>query len=234
MDGEVNYLFNARLSEKELLDLRNGEVVCNSIKKLKFSRINAIPETQAMLDMVNTVNPNHLAEIIKILPYEGYENLTEIVSQMLKNEESYTKVPFSIDDDGEVRYLYTVAKIESIRTIDEKEEIIERFKMPPLDEFTGKIDSEKLGAYFLYKMENTSKIKYKGFITAVGKKKMIAVISIFRYGDNWIIYALGGVDLIWLPFIGNTVDRAFYNRIKKFCLFTFEKLEEAGSRDEEN
>ena len=82
-------------------------------------------------------------------------------------------------------------------------------------------------------MQNINKIRYKIF-SAVGKKKMIAVISIFRYGDNWIIYALGGVDIIRLPFIDNAIDRAFYNRIKTFCLFTFERLEEFGSVDEGN
>ena len=41
MDGEINYLFNERLTGSEILALRNGEVVCNSIGKLKYSRINA-------------------------------------------------------------------------------------------------------------------------------------------------------------------------------------------------
>ncbi|MBQ8014081.1 MAG: hypothetical protein IJ257_06785 [Treponema sp.] len=233
MDGEINYLFNERLSEREILNLRNGEVVCNSIRKIKFARINQIPETEQLISSVEEVNPNHLAEIIKILPYSKYENITETVATMLKDEESYTKVPFSRNDDGSIRYLYSFARIENIENDNENEIITEKFCMPPLDYFTGKISSERFGNYFFYKMQNINKIRYKIF-SAVGKKKMIAVISIFRYGDNWIIYALGGVDIIRLPFIDNAIDRAFYNRIKTFCLFTFERLEEFGSVDEGN
>ena len=238
MDGEIDYLFNERLSGGEVLALRKGEVVCNSIGKLKYARINEIPETEQLISAVREVNPNHLAEIIKILPYKKYENLTEIVSKMLKDEESYTKVPFAMNEDGSTRYLYSLAQIQDIQQEEEKEVITEKFIMPPLDYFIGRIESEKIGSYFFYKMKNTNRIKYKIF-SAVGKRKMIAVISIFRYGENWIIYALGGVDIIRLPFIDKAVDRAFYNRIKAFCLFTFanleaRKFEAQPSGDEEN
>lgn len=232
MDGEINYLFNDRLSDVEILELRSGEVVTKSIKKLKYARINEIPETEQLIQAVREVNPNHLAEIIKILPYQGYENLTEIISDMLKNEESYTKVPFSYNDDGSIRYLYSLAEIQTIEQEEDREFITEKFIMPPLDYFIGRIESCKFGNYFFYHMQNTNKIRYKIF-SAVGKRKLIAVISLFRYGDNWIIYALGGVDMIRLPFIDSAVDRAFYNRIKTFCLFTFEKLEESRSKGEE-
>jgi hypothetical protein len=234
MDGEIDYLFNERLTSAEILALRRGEVVCNSIGKLKYSRINDIPEAKQLTYAVKKVNPNHLAEIIKILPYNKYENLTEIVSKMLKDEESYTKVPFYVDDDDEIVYLYADAKIQSIEKIDKKEIIIEKFLMKPLDYFIGRIEATKFGNYYFYQMKNTDRVRYKSFISAVGKGKMIAVITIFRYGDNWIIYALGGVDLIKLPFIDKRIDRAFFRRIKAFCLFTFEKLEESVSEDEEN
>ena len=237
MDGEIDYLFNDRLNGREILALRNGEVVCNSIGKLKYARINEIPETEQLISAVKEVGPNHLAEIIKILPYKKYENLTETVSKMLKDEDSYTKVPFALNDDGSTRYLYTLAEIQDIEQQGEKEVITEKFIMPPLDCFTGRIESEKVGTYFFYQMKNTNRIKYKIF-SAVGKKNMIAVISIFRYGDNWIIYALGGVDIFKIPFIDKAVDRAFYNRIKAFCLFTFanleaQKFEPQLSKDEE-
>lgn len=234
MDGEADYLFNERLTGRELLALRNGEVVCNSIGKIKYARINDIPEASQLISAVRQVNPNHLAEIIKILPYNKYENLTETVSAMLKSEESYTSVPFYIDEDGDVRYLYADARIESVEEADGKEIITERFLMKPLDYYTARIEAEQLGSYYFYHMKNTSRVRYKSFFSAVGKEKMIAVISIFRYGDNWIIYALGGVDIIKLPFIDKTVDRAFYSRIKAFCLFTFEKLAALGSADEES
>lgn len=234
MDGELDYLFNDRLTGREILSLRNGEVVCNSIGKVKYSRVNDIPETGQLLSAVKKVNPNHLAEIIKIIPYEKYENLIEIVSKMLKSEESYTKVPFYMTDEGNVRYLYADAKIEGIEEKDGKQIIVERFLMRPLDYYTARIEAEQRGTYYFYQMKNTTKVRYKSFFSAIGKENMIAVISIFRYGDNWIIYALGGVDIIKLPFIDKAVDRAFYSRIKAFCLFTFETLEESAKTDEES
>ena len=235
MDGEIDYLFNDRLTGREILSLRNGGIICNSIGSLKYARIRRIAESEPLLQAVQAVNPNHLAEIIKILPYDGYENLTEIVSLMLKTEESYTSVPFYVDGSSVV-YLYADAKIQKI-TKDEAtgtEVIVERFLMKPLEYYTGYIEAEKRGSYYFYKMKNTERVRYKSFISAVGKEKMIAVISIFRYGDNWIIYALGGVDIIKLPFIDKKIDRAFYNRIKAFCVFTFQRLEELESADAES
>ena len=234
MDGEINYLFNERLTGSEIHFLRNGGIVCNSIGKIKYSRINRIPETEKLIDAVKKVDPNHLAEIIKILPYKGYENLTEIVSDMLKNEGSYTSVPLNVDD-GEIVYLYADAKIQNITTEPSGREIIvEKFLMKPLDYYTAKIEAQQIGSYYFYQMKNTNTVRYKTFISAVGREKMIAVISIFRYGDNWIIYALGGVDIIRIPFLDKKIDSIFYNRIKAFCVFTFERLEEFQSKDEEN
>ncbi|WP_407426844.1 DUF6675 family protein [Treponema sp.] len=234
MEGEIEYLFNERLSELEMISLQNGEVVCNSIGKLKYARINQIPETRQLIDSVKKVNPNHLAEIIKILPYEGYEDLTEIVSEMLKDEKSYTSIPFYVNNEGKTVYLYADAKIQSIVQNNEKEIITEKFLMKPLDYYTAEIESEKMGNYFFYSMKNKTRVRYRSFFSAIGKEKMIAVISIFHYGENWIIYALGGVDIIKLPFIDKKVDRAFYKRIKTFCLFTFERLEEFVSKGAEN
>ncbi|WP_294431213.1 DUF6675 family protein [uncultured Treponema sp.] len=234
MDGEIDYLFNERMSGREILFLRNGGIVCNSIGKVKYARINKIPEAERLINAVQKVDPNHLAEIIKILPYKGFENLTEIVSEMLKNEESYTSVPLYVDD-GEVVHLYADARIQSIKTEPTGKEIItEKFLMKPLDYYTAKIEFQQFGSYYFYQMKNINTVRYKTFISAVGKEKMIAVISIFRYGDNWIIYALGGVDIIRIPFLDKKIDNIFYNRIKAFCVFTFEKLEELLSKDEEN
>lgn len=236
MDGEIDYLFNERLTVSEQLSLREGGTVCNSIGKVKYARIREIPETEQLLMAVRKARPNHLAEIIRILPYEGFENLTETVSQMLKSEESYTTVPFYVKDNGDVVHLYSEARIESVESDGStgREVIAGRFQMRPLDQFSAYVEAEKRGSYYFYHMKNTSRVRYKSFISAVGKEKMIAVISIFRYGDNWIIYALGGVDIIKLPFIDRRIDRAFYNRVKAFCVFTFERLEEFGSADEEN
>ena len=141
MNGELDYLFNERLSGREILALRNGELVTNSIGKIKFARINEIPETKTLISAVKEVGPNHLAEIIKILPFKGYENLTETVSIMLKREESYTKVPFSMDDNGNIVYLYADAKIKSIRNENGKEVIVENFLMKPLDYYTAIIEA---------------------------------------------------------------------------------------------
>ena len=230
-DGEMNYLFNDYLTGREAMDLISGGMVCNSIGKIKYARIKNIPETEQLFKAVKKVNPNHLAEIIKILPYKDYKNLTEVISSMLKKEESYTKVPFYVDDDGDIHYLYADAKILGISDEKGKEVIVERFLMKPLDYYTARIEAEKRGNYYFYEMKNTDKVRYKSWFNAIGKKKMIAVISVFQYGDNWIIYGLGGVDIIKLPFIDRWVDRAFYNRISAFCKFTFQRLEDFRSMD---
>ena len=54
---------------------------------------------------------------------------------------------------------------------------------------------------------------------------MVSCITVFRDGDNWILYGIGGVDALKLWFIEDRVETSFINRIKTFCNFIFTKLE---------
>ena len=53
---------------------------------------------------------------------------------------------------------------------------------------------------------------------------MKSAITVFRDGDNWVLYAIGGVDTYKIFFLEDRVETSFINRIKSFCSFIFTKI----------
>ena len=69
------------------------------------------------------------------------------------------------------------------------------------------------------------KLVYHNKFTAVKPEKMVSCITVFRDGDNWILYAIGGAAIPKLFFLEDRVETSFMNRIKTFCDFVFKKLD---------
>ena len=71
--------FNSLLSQKEKDDLLNGQVLIRNIDKYKNMCIEGSnPGIQKLREIVDEQNPNYLAEVIQVKPYEGNENLQEV------------------------------------------------------------------------------------------------------------------------------------------------------------
>lgn len=229
---DFSVIFNERLTDSEKNQLKNGDFVFNSIKSIKNVRINKIKETEQDIETVKKVNPNHLIEVIKILPYEGNENLIERISEIMQDIDAYKEIPYYSEKHERYFQLFEEAEIISISKENEKLIIDERLLMNPLKSYTARIEAENQGDYYFYTLRNTEKVKYL-FLNAIKKEKMIAGVSVFRYGENWVIYALGGAYIFHGPFFSDFVEEMFCGRIKSFVLFMFQKLEASRSADEE-
>lgn len=226
-------MFNSKLTEDERAVIESGDFLFHSIRKIDNIRINEIPETEQVISTVQEVRPNYLAEIVQIIPYKGNENLVPVIARILSDVQSYIDIPYYSEQHDSWGTLFDDAAI--IDALDEngKTVINGRFLMSPFEYYTSRIEIEDRGTYYFYKMQNTQKIKYR-FLSAIRRENMVAAVSVFRYEDNWIVYGLGGADMIRLPFLSRRIEVAFINRIKSFASFIFQKLEEYRSADAEN
>ena len=78
----------------------------------------------------------------------------------------------------------------------------------------------------LYFSENLNTLKYYDDFKCVSPNKMNMDVLLFRDGDNWILYGIGGVNAPKIPFFSERIETSFINRIKTFCNFVFTKLDE--------
>lgn len=219
-------LFNAKLSDSDKKTLESGEVLFESIGNLKNIKVNENQKTKQSIDVIRKLNPNHLSEIIQIRPYKGNENLVERIAEVLGDVKNYVGIPYYSERNQKWYDLYSEAEILSIKKEKNTETIEERFYMKPFGYYTSEIKIENRGDYYFFTMKNTEKLRYYDKFDAVGNEKMQAAIVVFREGDSWVIYALGGARIIDVPFLVKRAETSFTNRIKAFTTAIFKKLEE--------
>lgn len=224
-------LFNERLTSSDRQKMENGEMIFKSIGKVKNISIKESTKTTEAIDIIKNLNPNHLAEIIQVRPYEGNEDLIERISQILKNVENYIGIPYYSERNKSWHDLYSEAEILSVKNEGNSEIIDSRFYMEPFGYYTSQIKIKNYGEYYFFTMKNTQKLRYYDDFDAVGKEKMQAAILIFRENENWIIYALGGAKIISVPFTIKRAEVSFTNRIKAFAAAIFQKLDDSRSMD---
>ena len=73
--------FNSKLSPSDLEKVNNGEIVIRNIDKYKNISIKADNyAVKTMLEQIDDLDPNYLAEIIQVRPYEGNEDLIVVTN----------------------------------------------------------------------------------------------------------------------------------------------------------
>lgn len=231
MFSGVAATFNSNLSESDRQTLNEGKVL---IKKINYSRYISLENGvnsfgDQIKNLYKNLNPRYLAEVIQIKPYEGNEDLPERMNELLCNISDYAGIPY-----WSVRHecffdLYSSADILSEKdNISESGELLSKefeagITMDPFGYFRQKINIEKNEDTLLYDSVNLDKLVYnKMDCVLVGKMKMS--ILLFRDGDNWVLYGIGGVNAPRVPFLTERIDTSFINRIKTFCNYIFEKL----------
>jgi len=222
-------LFNQRLSDSDRKKLEDGEILFESIGKIRNIKINETDETSQAINVMKSLKPNHLSEIIQIRPYKGNENLVQKISEILGNVENYIGIPYFSERAQKWYDLYSEAEILNIENGGNAEIIAARFYMKPFGYYTSETRIEKRENYYFFTMKNTQKLRYYDKFDAVGKENMQAAIAVFRSGESWVIYALGGAKIIDLPFLVKRAETSFTNRIKSFAEAIFQKLQENQS-----
>ena len=216
-------IFNSNLSTDEKTRLENGEVLIrklSSSKKLCMQHSN--PVAQKAVDTIKALKPAYVAEVIRVYPYAGNENLLEEYKKSIMDVESYVGIPYYSEHGKSWHELYSSAKINSYITEGNKSEMNCLLYMEPFGDIDTKITTETSASSFYYENTNLNKLRYYDKFDCVKPQKMKSVISIFRTGDNWVVYAVGAVNAPDVFFLRDRIETSFLNRIKTFCAYFFE------------
>ena len=222
--GAFAELFNSKLSASEREKLNNGEVVIRNIEKVKYACMNEREETKQLLATMKELGPNYTAEIIQIRPYAGNENLRDVIKEALLNIPDYAGIPYFSEHKQEWYNLYDTAEITEQVQDGNKTYIKANLEMSLFGVVPFDIIMEETDSYLYYDMTNIDKMGYHERFTAIKPKNMKSAITVFRDGDNWVLYAIGGVDTYKIFFLKDRVETSLINRIKSFCNYIFTKI----------
>lgn len=220
--------FNSKLTESEIEQLNNGQIVIKNINDSKHISLNKEinPLCDQLINSICTLNPKYLAEVIKIIPYKGNEKINEKLEVLLRNVPDYAGIPYWSERCQEYFPLYSSSEILENKTEGNKEIIMADLLMEPFGHVQQNIIMYKEIDTILYFSENLNTLKYYDDFKCVSPNKMNMDVLLFRDGDNWILYGIGGVNAPKIPFFSERIETSFINRIKTFCNFVFTKLDE--------
>lgn len=222
LDAQV---FNDKLTADEQQKLANGELIIRNIGKAKNISVNKInPVLSATVEAIEDLNPSYLAEVIRMVPYSGNENLLETLRPIILDLEDYVGIPYYSERHETYYDLYSSVDIKSLEDDGSTAKVNAIMEMSPF----GGIDTDILlktdGDSLYYENRNLNNLKYHEGITVVKKNNMKSIITVFRSGDSWILYGIGGVKAPSIFFLRDRVETSFMNRIKTMCSYFFEQL----------
>lgn len=218
--------FNKKLSSAEIEKISNEEVLIKSIDKCKNMALESDnPGAKKLQELINGLNPNYLAEIIQVRKIEGNEDLPEKLTEVLEDVEHYSGIPYWSVQHKCYFDLYGITLVENTEQVDETKKIIHSIiDIRPFGFTRVPLTFEQTEDYFLYTMTNDMKLTHKG-ITCVKPKNMLSIILLFKEGDSWVLYGLGGVKAPKVVGFENRIETAFINRAKTFCQYVYSKCQ---------
>ncbi len=218
-------IFNDNMSKEDLSRIEKGELVIRNIGKAKnisLTPVNSV--AKKAIDTIEDLEPAYLAEVIKVLPYEGNENLIESLAPMLLDVQSYVGIPYYSERAEKYYDLYSSAQIKSLEENEGNTKMNAILEMEPFGYIDTDIYMENSPETIYYEMTNLNKLRYHDKFTCAKEKKMKSIITVFRHGDSIVLYGIGGVDAPSIFFLRDRVETSFMNRIKTFCSYFFAKL----------
>ncbi len=218
--------FNSRLTEDERAKIATGEILIKNINYEKFVCLKKGEVTlgDKLLTEIHDLNPKYLAEVIQIKPYKGNEDLPQRLEAILNNVPEYAGIPYySVRHDAWWN-LYDSAEIKEVIERADGKTIKADLLMEPFDIVQEDIELTRGADSILYSAVNTNKLRYLDKFDCVWPRKMKICILLFRDGDNWVLYGIGGVNAPRIPLFTERIQTSFINRINTFCSYIFKKF----------
>lgn len=218
--------FNSKLTADERNQLSIGEILIKNINYEKFISLKKGETTlgDSLLAEIHNLNPKYLAEVIQIKSYKGNEDLPQRLEKLLNNVPEYAGIPYySVRAEAWYNLYDSAEIIEAVERADGKS-IKADLIMEPFDLVKEDIELTRASDSILYTAVNTNKLRYLDKFDCVWPRKMKICILLFRDGDNWVLYGIGGVNAPRVPFFTERIQTSFINRINTFCSFIFKKF----------
>lgn len=218
--------FNEKLTNEERNIVASGEVFIKNINYFKNISLKTgnTELGDKLLKEIDDLNPKYLAEVIQIKPYKGNEDLPQRLETILNNVPEYAGIPYFSERAQQWYNLYDSAVITSKTDSNNASTIEAELQMEPFGTVNEVIEITKSNESILYSAINTNKLRYLDKFDCVWPQKMKICILLFRDGDNWVLYGIGGVNAPRIPFFTERIQTSFINRINTFCSFIFKKF----------
>lgn len=218
--------FNEKLTNEERNIVASGEVFIKNINFFKNISLKTgnTELGDKLLKEIDDLNPKYLAEVIQIKPYKGNEDLPQRLETILNNVPEYAGIPYFSERAQQWYNLYDSAVITSKTDSNNASTIEAELQMEPFGTVNEVIEITKSNESILYSAINTNKLRYLDKFDCVWPQKMKICILLFRDGDNWVLYGIGGVNAPRIPFFTERIQTSFINRINTFCSFIFKKF----------
>lgn len=218
--------FNEKLTNEERNIVASGEVFIKNINFFKNISLKTgnTELGDKLLKEIDDLNPKYLAEVIQIKPYKGNEDLPQRLETILNNVPEYAGIPYFSERAQQWYNLYDSAVITSKTDSNNTSTIEAELQMEPFGTVNEVIEITKSNESILYSAINTNKLRYLDKFDCVWPQKMKICILLFRDGDNWVLYGIGGVNAPRIPFFTERIQTSFINRINTFCSFIFKKF----------
>ncbi|WP_191014664.1 DUF6675 family protein [Treponema zioleckii] len=223
--ADLSHLFNEKAKKTDIEKLEKENTILRSIGSIKKIIMKETPKSKLVIEPMRRCKSGYMVEIINVRPYEGNEDLIERINVAVSDVLSYEEIPFYDARNKNWEPLYDSAELVSSNTVGNKTVIIEKLTMKGFGDFKTEITLQNFGEYFVYRMRNLEKLKYKGFFTVCDPGEMDSVIAVYRDGDNWVVYAIGGANIMRVPIVSFAIEPEFTGRVKAFSDFVFAKIE---------
>lgn len=218
-------IFNNKLTAGEQQKLASGELVIRNIGKTKNISVNAVNTTlKRTIETMEDLNPSYLAEVIRMIPYQGNENLIEKLRPIMLDVKDYVGIPYYSERHERYFDLYSAVDIKEFTDDGSVAKLRAIMEMAPFGGIDTDISVNSSLESLYYENMNLNNLKYDDGITIVKKNNMKSIITVFREGDHWILYGIGGVKAPSIFFLRDRVETSFMNRIKTMCGYFFEQL----------
>jgi hypothetical protein len=216
--------FNQNLSKEELAKLEKGEVIIRNTGSIKNICLESDNEkVQQALKVIRDLDPSYLAEVIQIRPVTANEHIITELKPILTDIPAYIGIPYWSERHQKFFDLYSDGKIISRKDTGNTSSIHAILTMSPFGDIDTDISIDTSGDFLFYRNTNLNDLYYDK-IKCVRQQNMKSIITVFKDGNNWILYGLGGVEAPKVFFLKNRIEVSFMNRIKTFCNFVFKKL----------
>ena len=218
--------FNSKLTVEERAQISKGEILIKNINYEKFICLKKgeVSLGDQLLTEIHDLNPKYLAEVIQIKPYKGNEDLPQRLEVLLNNVPEYAGIPYYSVRHDAWWDLYESAEIKETIERANGKTIKAELLMEPFDIVQEDIELTRGKDSILYTAVNTNKLRYLDKFDCIWPRKMKICILLFRDGDNWVLYGIGGVNAPRVPFFTERIQTSFINRINTFCSFIFKKF----------
>lgn len=214
------------LSEEETADLNAGKTVVRSVSKYKNLALQSDNAgIQKLLKEIKELNPTYIAEVIQVKPYKGNEGLPDTLRSALENIEGYAGIQYWSAQHERYYDLYSSATLIDRAVLGENAvQYHADLNMEPFGIIHTTIGIEQTDDYLLYTSTNDNTLKFHGRFNCVNKRNMKSVLALFRDGERWIIYGVGGVKAVRIAMVEKRVETSLVNRMHTFYNFIYAKL----------